>query len=162
MKNLKTKDNVTKSGEKKNTFFSLQKEKLGSRFPLFKKNHTYISEGIILRGDLIAEERVTIDGKMFGNICSTKHLSLGATSHFEGNIESASALISGYVKGRIQAKTLVVKVPATIIGDLISTSVQIESGVILQGKILSNPRENLQLYETLPTAPSTDTGEGTF
>lgn len=148
MNNLKTKGDTNKSGKMSNIFMSLRKHSV-SLLPLFKKNYTYISAEVTLHGDLIAKGRVVIDGKIHGNIRSTKHVSLGATSHFEGNIESASALISGYVKGRIQAKTLSIKVPATIIGDLISTSVQIESGVILQGKILSSPQEDMQHHSIL-------------
>lgn len=94
---------------------------------------------------------------MYGNIRSTEHVTLGSTSHFEGNIESESALVCGYVKGCIQTRTLLmVKNPATIIGDLISASVQLESGVILQGKIISNPKEAVrQSQETLSITPCT-------
>lgn len=94
---------------------------------------------------------------MYGNIRSTEHVTLGSTSHFEGNIESESALVCGYVKGCIQTRTLLmVKTPATIIGDLISASVQLESGVILQGKIISNPKEAVrQSQETLSITPCT-------
>lgn len=148
MNNLKTKGDISKSGKKRNIFISFKKHFV-SLLPLFKKNYTYISAEVTLQGDLIAKGRVVIDGKMHGNIRSSKHVSLGATSYFEGDIESSSALISGYVKGRIQAKTLSVKVPATIIGDLISTSVQIESGVILQGKILSSPQEDMLQHSIL-------------
>lgn len=78
---------------------------------------------------------------MSGNIRSTKHVSLGAIAHFEGTIESDSALVSGYIKDSISTKhTLVVQVPATVIGDLISASVRVASGVILNGKIVMNPQ----------------------
>lgn len=119
------------------------RNRLLAALPLFRRQYTYISGGIMLKGDLIAEENIVLDGKMFGNIRSSKHVSLGPESRFEGNIESRSAVLSGYVKGRVNAReTLVVRVPATIIGDLISASVQVESGVVLQGKIFSSPQQD--------------------
>ncbi|WP_418982134.1 polymer-forming cytoskeletal protein [Alistipes sp.] len=46
-------------------------------------------------GDIVADTNVTIDGEMVGRIKSTRHVSLGATSRFEGGgIESESALVS--------------------------------------------------------------------
>lgn len=154
MNNLKTKEGVIRTEERRSTFFSEIRNSLGRKSPLFRKNYTYISAGITIQGDVIAKERVIIDGSMYGNIRATGHISLGSSAHFEGSIECESALVSGYVKGRIQAKKLlVVKTPATIIGDLVSASVQLESGVVFHGKIISNPKENLLLCESAPEAP---------
>lgn len=117
--------------------------------PLFKKETTYISEHVKVTGDIDAEEKIVIDGDMFGNIRSTTHVVLGGTSHFEGNIKSESALVSGYVKGCIiTSKSLEVRVPATIVGDLESASVYVESGVIIQGRVLSKPAHQKSLPET--------------
>lgn len=113
---------------------------------LFKKNETYISERMSLTGDLDADVDIAIDGTMRGNIKSTKHVMLGATAHFEGNIESESALICGHVKGRIvTSRLLTIRVPATIVGDVVSASIRIESGVVIQGNILSVPAEKQML-----------------
>lgn len=50
----------------------------------------------------MADTNVTIDGEMVGRIKSTRHVSLGATSRFEGGgIESESALVCGNVRGSI-------------------------------------------------------------
>lgn len=155
MNNLKTKEGGVKSEENRNSFFFEIRNSLSSKPPLFRKNYTYISAGITIQGDLIAKERVIIDGSMYGNIRTTGPISLGSSAHFEGSIECESALISGYIKGRIRArKMLVVKTPATIIGDLVSASVQLESGVIFHGKIISNPKENLLLREPAPETPA--------
>lgn len=129
-----------KSAQSGSVFF----EKLRGIFsmrPLFKKDYTYISSGITLTGDMDANENVVLDGNMSGNIRSTKHFSMGAQAHFKGNVESEYAVISGTFEGRIHARrSLIVRVPATIVGDLISASVQVESGVKLRGKILSGPQ----------------------
>lgn len=164
MNNPKTKESTGKAEVNHNSvFFSIQNSLWGV-FPLFKKNYTYISAEITIQGDLIAQERVVVDGSMYGNIRAAKHITLGSSAHFEGSIECESAVISGYVKGRVQAKKLLlVKTPATIIGDLLSASVQLESGVIFRGKIISNPAEGLLLgtasdaMDEIPTDPEPET-----
>lgn len=119
---------------------------------LFKQANTYISENVKLTGDIEADADITIDGEMHGSIKSSKHVMLGATARFEGTIESESALICGYVNGRVVTRTsLEVKLPATVIGDLVSASVRVDSGVIIQGKVYSQPVE----YKTLPSCTKT-------
>lgn len=154
MNNIKSKESIVKSEQSSNRCFSALRKSFGILFPHFRRNCTYISAGVTLQGDLIAKERVVIDGNVYGNIRTSEHLTLGDTSHLEGNIDSESIMVSGYVKGRIQANTLLtVRVPATIIGDLVAASVQIESGVILHGKITANPNQNPQLHEMIPNTP---------
>ncbi|WP_418991627.1 bactofilin family protein [Alistipes sp.] len=109
---------------------------------LFKQKMTYISENIKFTGDIEANADVTIDGEVYGTIRSTKHVELGPTSRFEGDIESDSALVCGFVKGSIVTRrSLEVRKPATVHGDLVSALVQVESGVVIQGKIVSSPEE---------------------
>lgn len=107
---------------------------------LFRQKETYISEKIKFTGDIEADTDITIDGEMFGQIKSSKHVSLGATSRFEGNVESDSALVCGYVRGSITTvRTLEVRKPATVVGDLTSAMVKMDSGVVIQGKITTQP-----------------------
>lgn len=111
---------------------------------LFKHSETYISEKVRLTGDIEADADISIDGEVRGNMISKKHVMLGMTSKFEGNIESDSALICGNFKGKIVAKRcLEVKTPATIVGDLISDSVRLDSGVAIQGRILAKSVEQV-------------------
>ena len=109
---------------------------------LFKQSETYISEKVRLKGDIFADADISVDGEVNGNIASTKHVMLGATSRFEGNIECDSALVCGVFKGKIVAKRwLEVKAPAMVAGDLISDSVRLDSGVAIQGRILAKSVE---------------------
>lgn len=90
----------------------------------------------------MAETNVTIDGEMVGRIKSTRHVSLGATSRFEGDIESESALVCDNVRGSIvTSRFLEVRKPATVVGDLTSALVKADSCVAIQGKITSRPVE---------------------
>lgn len=103
---------------------------------LFSKEESYISAKMRLYGDVETDADISIDGYVYGNVRSKKNVMLGASAHFEGNIESDAAMICGYFKGVVTAKRIIeVRTPAVVVGDLISDSVRVESGVAIQGKI---------------------------
>ena len=107
---------------------------------LFSKEESYISAKMRLYGDVETDADISIDGYIRGNVRSKKNVMLGASAHFEGNIESDTAMICGYFKGSITTKRIIeVRTPAVVIGDLISDSVRVESGVAIQGKIQAKP-----------------------
>lgn len=117
----------------------------GSIMKLFKQKESYISDQMRIYGDIETDANISIDGEMHGNVRAKKHVMLGASARFEGNIESDSAMICGYFKGRVTAKRMLeVKVPATIIGDLISDSVRVDSGVAIQGQIFAKSVERIE------------------
>lgn len=103
---------------------------------LFSKEESYISAKMRLYGDVETDADISIDGNVYGNVRSKKNVMLGASAHFEGNIESDTAMICGYFKGLVTAKRIIeVRTPAVVVGDLVSDSVRVESGVAIQGKI---------------------------
>lgn len=103
---------------------------------LFRQKQTYISEQTRLTGDIESDADVAIDGWMRGNVVTQRQVTLGATARFEGNIESDTVLISGRFEGTVVARRLIeVRIPADIVGDLISDAVRVESGVAIQGKV---------------------------
>lgn len=118
---------------------------------LFSKEESYISKKVQLYGNVESESDILIDGSVYGNVRSKKHVMLGATARFEGNIESDTVMVCGYFKGTIVAKRMIeVRTPATVVGDLISDSVRVESGVAIQGKVMAKTVEQ----EYLPHAES--------
>ncbi|MCD8034165.1 MAG: polymer-forming cytoskeletal protein [Alistipes sp.] len=118
---------------------------------LFSKEESYISKKMRLYGNVESDSDISIDGSVYGNVRSKKHVMLGATAHFEGNIEGDTVLVCGYFKGTIVAKRMIeVRTPAVISGDLISDSVRVESGVTLQGKVMAKTVEQ----DCLPDAES--------
>lgn len=119
----------------------------------FKQSETYISERMKLYGNIETDANVSIDGEMHGNMLANSHVMLGSTAYFEGNIECETALICGRFKGTVVARKLIeVKIPAVIVGDLISDSVKVESGVAIQGKICAKKAQDCLLSATTVTA----------
>lgn len=114
---------------------------------------SYISGSMTLSGNLETQNNISIDGTVYGDVKSKKRVTLGRKGRIEGNIESKTVVVSGYFKGTITAKRLIdVKAPARIVGDLISDSVRLASGVAIQGNIQAKKIEQL--------SPETEPGEG--
>ncbi len=119
----------------------------------FKQSETYISEKMKLYGNIETDADISVDGEMHGNMLAKHHVMLGASAFFEGNIECDTALICGRFKGTIIArKQIEVKIPAVVVGDLISDAVKVESGVAIQGQIVAKKAQECLLSATTATA----------
>ena len=67
---------------------------------------TLISAGTVLKGDIISETDLRIDGTIKGNIRCSSKIIIGSTGFVEGNIEGAQADITGKVQGNITVKEI--------------------------------------------------------
>lgn len=87
-----------------------------------------------ITGDLRAERAVRIDCDFKGNVITTERVVISKEGQVEGNVKCSSALISGRVKGNIEAlESLTLKVPAHIKGNILTKNIYIEPGVVIDG-----------------------------
>ncbi|MCX8083300.1 MAG: polymer-forming cytoskeletal protein [Calditerrivibrio sp.] len=90
-------------------------------------------------GTLIFDGIVRIDGIFKGNIISSDTLVIANTGNVEADIETSVVKISGTFKGTIKAKSIVELLkPAIVNGTIITPSIKIEEGVIINGTIEMN------------------------
>ena len=96
--------------------------------------HNAISTGTFVKGDIIAEEDLRIDGKVEGNIeCSGKMI-IGSNAQITGNIYCNNIDLMGKVNGNIEAKdTVTLKSQVNFSGKIITKYLDIESGAIFNG-----------------------------
>lgn len=96
---------------------------------------TFIGDSTILRGDFEVNGPLRIDGKFKGSIISTSIVYIGKKSISECAIFAKNVTIGGTIKGDIYAEnSLTVLKTAEIIGNIYATSVNMEDGVIFDGK----------------------------
>ena len=94
-----------------------------------------INSGTSINGDVQSEGDLRIDGTEKGNIQVKTKLVLGPSSKVEGNIKAQNCDISGSVIGNVHiTELLTVKATASIVGDIISSKLIIESGAEFNGK----------------------------
>jgi cytoskeletal protein CcmA (bactofilin family) len=98
-----------------------------------------ISEGTKIKGDVIANGDIRIDGELLGNISAKSKLVIGPKGRIEGQIICNNIEISGLVKGKVTATELInMKSTSQIVGDIIAGKLSIEPGAIFSGSCMMN------------------------
>ena len=93
-----------------------------------------IGQGSTIKGDIITEGDLRIDGVLIGTINTKGRLVLGETGIVEGEVVCQNALIAGTVKARIQVTELLsLKATANLHGDIITNKLSIEPGANFTG-----------------------------
>lgn len=96
---------------------------------------TLIGAGTTLRGDLISNADLRIDGTIIGNIQSTAKVVVGEKGVVEGDISGNQADIIGKVSGNIKAKDLLqLRGDAAVNGNLYAGKLQIEPTASFNGQ----------------------------
>lgn len=98
-----------------------------------------ISEGTKIKGDVIANGDIRIDGELMGNISAKSKLVIGPNGKIEGQIICNNIEVSGYIKGKVTAKELInMKSTSQIVGDIVAGKLSIEPGALFSGSCVMN------------------------
>ena len=102
-----------------------------------KSENTIIGEKISIEGTIRAEENLTIEGFMKGNVKIEKHsFGVGSKGRVEGEIRANNVLISGLLHGKVNATGKVeITKNADFYGTIKADSIAIEEGAFFKGEI---------------------------
>ena len=114
-----------------------------------------IGSDITIRGNIEATVDLHVDGKVIGDI-SCASLVQGEGSLIEGEVKAETARLSGHVKGRIEAKQLVVLKSARIEGDVNYETLTIEQGANVDGRFAPLGKRSPQAANDKPAVPKAD------
>ncbi len=93
-----------------------------------------ISEGTVIKGDILAKGNTRIDGELVGNITAEEKLVIGPKGKIEGEIRCSNIEVSGLVKGKVTAKEiLILKASSKIEGDIVTGKLSVEPGAVFTG-----------------------------
>ena len=96
--------------------------------------HNTISAGTFIKGDIIAEEDLRIDGKIEGNIECQGKIIVGSNAKILGNIYCNNIDLMGKINGNIEAnETVTLKSQVNFTGKITTKYLDIESGAIFNG-----------------------------
>lgn len=96
---------------------------------------TLLGRGSEFEGKLTFEGTVRIDGVLKGEVFSEDVLIIGEGARVEAEIDVGGIIIQGTVIGNIRAKrSIEVLAPGRVNGDLTTPSLQIEKGVVFEGR----------------------------
>jgi len=97
--------------------------------------NTLLGRGSEFEGKLTFEGTVRIDGRLSGEVFSDDVLVVGEGAHVQAEIDVGEIIIQGTVVGNIRAKRgIEIHAPGRVKGDLTSPSLQIDKGVIFEGR----------------------------
>ena len=110
---------------------------------------TLLGRGATFEGKLTFEGTVRIDGRFKGEVFTDDTLVIGEGAHVEAQIDVGEVIIQGTVVGNITAKrSIEIHAPGRVKGDLHTPSLQIDKGVIFEGRSfmegLAQPRAAAQ------------------
>jgi cytoskeletal protein CcmA (bactofilin family) len=96
---------------------------------------TLLGRGASFEGKLTFEGTVRIDGKFKGEVFSDDVLVIGEGAVVEAEIDIGEVIIQGTVIGNVKAKrSIEIHAPGRVKGDLHTPSLQIDKGVIFEGR----------------------------
>lgn len=95
-----------------------------------------IGKGTIIEGNVQAEGDLVVEGVVKGDVTTKTKLITGPSSIIEGNILAQHAEIAGRVQGTVKALgLLVINSSGTILGDVITKDLNVESGSTFNGRL---------------------------
>lgn len=96
---------------------------------------TLLGRGATFEGKLTFEGTVRIDGRFKGEVFTDDTLVIGEGAVVEATIEVGEVIVQGTVIGNITAKrSIEIHAPGRVKGDLHTPSLQIDKGVIFEGR----------------------------
>lgn len=97
-----------------------------------------INNGTVIKGDIVAQSDIRIEGKIIGNIeCSSKVV-VGSSGLIEGNIKCTDLTVEGKVKGNIDINgILFFKSKALFDGDVKYKKIVVEEGATISGSLIN-------------------------
>jgi cytoskeletal protein CcmA (bactofilin family) len=96
---------------------------------------TLLGRGAAFEGKLTFEGTVRIDGRFKGEVFSEDVLVIGDGAQVEATIDVGEVIIQGTVVGNITAKrSIEIHAPGRVKGDLHTPTLQIDKGVIFEGR----------------------------
>jgi cytoskeletal protein CcmA (bactofilin family) len=91
-----------------------------------------ISADVVLRGNVNSAGEVQLDGALEGDMKASM-LIVGEKASVKGEIICESVVVRGRVEGGIRAKQVALAATAHIIGDILHSSLSVESGAHFEG-----------------------------
>ena len=96
-----------------------------------------IGQFVVVKGELRAEEDLTVDGKVDGKIEADRSvLTIGPNGRVKGELKAQKIIVMGKVNGNVTAtEKIILRGTSVVHGDLVAPSVGIAEGARLQGRV---------------------------
>lgn len=110
---------------------------------------TLISKGCVVQGKIESDVFVRIDGNIIGDLFIGEGLIVGENGLIEGNINTREIVVFGTVNGTVKAESIDIKSSGRILGELHTSSLQVEKGAVYIGNVIM---EKAPIKKETPTS----------
>lgn len=101
-----------------------------------KKAETIIGPSIKVKGNFNGQDNVVLEGTLEGSLKTKGNVFVGDQAKVSANIEAKNINIGGEINGDIKSTGyLQIRASAKILGEMECTSISIEEGALINGKI---------------------------
>ncbi len=95
-----------------------------------------IAQGLTIRGELLGEEDLIVEGVVEGTITMQKSLTIEKSGRIKANIETENITIMGEMEGDLKARDkIAIHTNARVLGDIEAPRIEIEDGAYYRGQI---------------------------
>ena len=116
---------------------------------------TLLGRGATFEGKLTFDGTVRIDGRFKGEVFSDDVLVIGEGAHVEAEIDIGEVIVQGTVVGNIKAKrSIEIHAPGRVKGDLHTPSLQIDKGVVFEGRSFMEAATKPVAHSTSAAVPA--------
>ena len=110
--------------------------------PVSKNIETIIGPSVKVEGDFKGEGDLIVEGILIGNLETKNNLKIGQNAIIQAEVRANNAFVSGKIKGNITVSGKIeIASTAVILGDIKAQIISIESGALIQGKIIMPVRD---------------------
>ena len=114
-------------------------------------------EGTNLKGDIVSDSNIRLDGELIGDLTTTGKLVVGPTGKITGNIICSNADIEGTINGTIKVdEFLYLKATAVFKGDITTGKISIDNGASFTGTHKMNDDVSRNVNKTISTKKQSD------
>jgi cytoskeletal protein CcmA (bactofilin family) len=119
-----------------------------------RRMSAWIGRAITVKGDVISDEDLTIDGRVEGTIAlGARSLTIGAGASVQAHLNAHTITISGAVKGNVTATERIdIRETGSVDGDLRAPRVAVRDGAVLHGRVDTVVSARDEKQEDLPIA----------
>jgi cytoskeletal protein CcmA (bactofilin family) len=102
-----------------------------------RRTSAWIGRAIIIKGEVISDEDLTIDGRVDGTIAlGDRSLTIGAGASVQADLNAHTITISGAVKGNVTATERIdIRETGSVDGDIKAPRVAVREGAVLRGRV---------------------------
>ena len=114
-------------------------------------------EGTNIKGDIVSDSNIRLDGELIGDLTTTGKLVVGPTGKVTGNIVCTNADIEGTISGTIKVDgVLLLKSTAKFNGNITTGKIGIENGAEFTGNCSMNGKSAQDIQKVIPTSEASD------